>query len=487
MRSRVFVNIFCLLGVLFFGSAAHAESETVEVTLHKLLFDQSFLPAEKANDGTNDPHEDLLQNYVGLDDVEFAVYDVTEEFYRLRETSPFEAAEQELLQKDPEKLPRTFIEKQRTSTVEGEKGIAKFTVPAKAQDRDAVYLFIEESAPEMVKTKAAPMLVVLPVTDTAGAENSVIHLYPKNESRELQPEIKKKVLGSTEITLGATVSYEIEGTIPENSWNYQYYEIIDEASESLRLTADSVKVTSDQPIEAQITTTAHSFTIRLNQEQLKHLAGKKIQVAYQMTLQDTADQTVFKNQAKVVYQRQERPAAESPIAAAEVYSGGKGFKKVDRVTNKGLADAKFVIQNTKGMYLKRTTDSGWTADKQQAYQLTSGKDGTFAITGLKSGEYRLLETSAPSGYVLNRQAIPFTVDRKSYQAPALNVVNEPESATAKTKPAAVKAAAAKSSRLEKQYPKTGAIANLNYMIWGIILIAVAFGIKTIKGENYEKE
>lgn len=44
-----------------------------------------------------------------------------------------------------------------------------------------------------------------------------------------------------------------------------------------------------------------------------------------------------------------------------------------------------------------------------ATEIVSGTDGTFSVIGLKNGDYSLIETEAPSGYVELATAVPFTV------------------------------------------------------------------------------
>ena len=85
------------------------------------------------------------------------------------------------------------------------------------------------------------------------------------------------------------------------------------------------------------------------------------------------------------------------------------FKKVDADTKKALEGAEFKIQRKndgKFVDIKENGDiytpSGTTPSDQ--WTATSGKDGTFAFENIPmDGEYRIVESKAPSGYILFEQ------------------------------------------------------------------------------------
>src|SRR5699024_4352736 len=87
------------------------------------------------------------------------------------------------------------IAEQVTQTAGNEDGIANFQLPIKDnQGRDSVYLFEEVKAPEIVKEKAANLVVALPINDADNQELATIHLYPKNEENAYPaPPFEKKI------------------------------------------------------------------------------------------------------------------------------------------------------------------------------------------------------------------------------------------------------------------------------------------------------
>ena len=117
-----------------------------------------------------------------MNGVTFAIYDVSDEFYKLRsEGSSIEDAQRKLAQKsDSGKILAESV----TKTVDGGEGIASFRVSDKdEQGRDAVYRFAEIKSSDQVKEKSAPFVVVLPVTDSSNHKLTTIHLYPKSEQK----------------------------------------------------------------------------------------------------------------------------------------------------------------------------------------------------------------------------------------------------------------------------------------------------------------
>ena len=109
--------------------------------------------------------------------------------------------------------------------------------------------------------------------------------------------------------------------------------------------------------------------------------------------------------------------SDDPGDTADVFDGSITIKKISGDGKKTpLPGAVFVVKNEtngdadNGEYLKydsATDDYSWVATIAEATTYTSGKDGKVAISGLKAGSYRLVETQAPSGYnLLEESACP---------------------------------------------------------------------------------
>lgn len=83
------------------------------------------------------------------------------------------------------------------------------------------------------------------------------------------------------------------------------------------------------------------------------------------------------------------------------------FQKIDGTNNDSLKGAIFKVQEkTKDGY-KDLEENG------KVYTLTSGENGEFKTKNLPYGDYRLIETKAPQGYVPELDAVDFTIGETS--------------------------------------------------------------------------
>lgn len=83
------------------------------------------------------------------------------------------------------------------------------------------------------------------------------------------------------------------------------------------------------------------------------------------------------------------------------------FQKIDGTNNDPLKGAIFKVQEkTKDGY-KDLEENG------KVYTLTSGENGEFKTKNLPYGDYRLIETKAPQGYVPELDAVDFTIGETS--------------------------------------------------------------------------
>lgn len=193
-RGRLFnllMALVCLLplgaSLIGFGdSASAATPEDVKVTLHKKKMDE-FPDGGIKNTGELMPEYE--NNYEPLPGVEFTVYDVTEDFYRLLALTGNETQDQ--YKQKAEALLKAFnfndvvdpdskIKDQKVTSDPA--GTAEFTLP----DRDAdgtykVYLF-RETAGAGGTAFSQPVVLMLPAKKVGSDEaNQDIHLYPKNQ------------------------------------------------------------------------------------------------------------------------------------------------------------------------------------------------------------------------------------------------------------------------------------------------------------------
>lgn len=83
------------------------------------------------------------------------------------------------------------------------------------------------------------------------------------------------------------------------------------------------------------------------------------------------------------------------------------FQKIDGTNNDPLKGAIFKVQ--------QKTKDGYKdlEENEKVYTLTSGENGEFKTKNLPYGDYRLIETKAPQGYVPELDAVDFTIGETS--------------------------------------------------------------------------
>lgn len=457
-------------------TAAETDSN-VTIFLHKIIFPNGEMPEDIANTGDmTGAHQDLLQEYRGLNDVTFEAYDMTAQFYALRaDGATVEEAQLTLSQLADDELG-TPLAAETTQEMGGTDGTAMFSLSAMDKEgRDAVYLFRESAAPDFVVEKAKNMVVVLPVYTAEDVELSTIHLYPKNEKMtHEEPPFSKTISGQADsYQFGDVVTYEIALDVPLDILDYTKFEVSDVADPGLVYQAASLKVlVEDESVMhlCDLEETETGFTTKFTNFKAMHeYAGKEMTFRYQMQLVDVKTETnAFKNKARLVtnFEELEREV--------EVKTGGKRFVKVDLADDtQFLAGAKFQIRNGDKQYLSKTAAGYAWVDDAKAKNLVvveSGDKGQFEINGLTFGEYTLEETVAPVGYELGTTPVSFTVSDGSYTAgdtgvlkvvnlktPEKPVVPEPPKPTPETP--------------RKTLPKTGETKNSSFIWLGAILIA----------------
>lgn len=172
-----------IAGLVGGGIAGYGEElppEKASVTVHKKKMNSSVGPNQNTGDIMNE-----FDQYDGLENVEFKIYDVSQEFYAsLRETNSRIAAIAAVQQIVPDDSDSRLVSTNSTDA----SGEFSVTLNKKSSvegaEKDAVYLFVE--SPKAGVTIAKNMVLAFPVyqVDSDGKytdiELSDIHLYPKN-------------------------------------------------------------------------------------------------------------------------------------------------------------------------------------------------------------------------------------------------------------------------------------------------------------------
>lgn len=460
-----------LAGVFSAGQVVLADGEdTVKVVLHKLLYkDGDKLPTIQNTGKVMD-----LGDVVAVDGAEFTAYDVTEYYHsEVKIKKEISLTEQEINTLVANKI---IAEKSKAVTAGGLATFnldKKKTIGEgeNAQTVDAVYAFVETKTPSSstIVEKAAPIILQLPIYAVdideegkaqeikGGEELSEIHLYPKNLTQTDKKEFDKNnfdvILGDdekpkyTNVTTGDLLPFKLTLNIPIDIKG-RTYSVTDTPTSGLEFVKGSLEAVGltqgeDYILDVNGATEdngeekghGEGFTLTLisDSSKVQALAGETLTITYNMKLTATIDpDTIQNNTAEVTLdnnlQKKLETTPADPNKPVEIVTGGKQFKKVDAHSHKGLADAKFVV--TRGEkdseenpleYAKFTKLEGtdiyvfdkWVSEAD-ATTITTPENGEFTVKGLTNGDYHLVETQAPAGYVTLKDPIKFTIEHGKF-------------------------------------------------------------------------
>lgn len=477
------IKVLALLATLFVGifsnlfttvvSAADTDAEKVSITLHKV---KDYKNGTITNTGSKLD----LPGLEFLPGITFDAYDVTTDYYAAYDASVKDNSVSDAIKDAVAAVQGKAGDAPSGKTAVGTKttandGSATFSLDAKSDTRDAVYLFVEQAS-DGVKKIAENLVVSLPIYKQ-GTNDTVltdIHLYPKNTTKEIpfDKEITSKKNGDkqTDFSIGQIIDYKLKTTIPadiaatklnkdgEAKKLYNVFQFVDTfqsdqltfiedptsysvtVSDGTILTSDDYKVTV--ATDAGKTTVTTALTAA-GIDKLAAFANKEISFDYQMKINSLEYiDTGIVNTAKAIFGNDgttgiDKWDDETPTDFETVKTGGYKFVKVDvNNNNKKLAGAEFVVRKSTAAdaeYFVATADDGvWTTDKSKATKYTTGKDGIVDVKGLEYGTYQLQETEAPEGYALPTGEAAYTkfvVEEKSYETTnttPLNIVNTPK-------------------------------------------------------------
>ncbi len=214
MRQRKILFLIAL-GLLTFakGGAAYAvetDTDTVSITVNKRVWQEGKAPTAGSIENTGE-----VMDFGGqaLADVEFTLYDVTAAYDRLiNEEKNTQEVATKIIAENPENYRSMFLKAQKTDS----KGQTTFTELALKDTNGThkTYLLIETTRPDRIKTKAANMVIAMPIyrLDDKGQIdmtqiNYEIQIYPKNVSElpdPVKPDTPTKPKRTTKVRLPQT-------------------------------------------------------------------------------------------------------------------------------------------------------------------------------------------------------------------------------------------------------------------------------------------
>lgn len=298
----------------------------------------------------------------------------------------------------------------------------------------------------------------------------------------------EKVDDKDSVEIGETVTYTITGKVPDTTGFESYiYKITDTMSEGLTFNKDVIVKVGNTDVTDACTLdykpsvdAAAGFELTIHVKNYQMQIGAAITVTYTATVNENAVAKIERNHAILTYSNDPTDSTKTtttPPDEETVYSAKIVIDKYAANpenagdTSTKLAGAKFVLykeETAEGaaeatkMYYKYTAAVGtekakveWVADKAEATEVTTGRDGAANFDGLKDGIYYLEETAAPAGYNLLKEPVEITISGTSADLTTL------------TQTASV------ANNTGAELPSTGGPGTTLFYILGGILVVVA--------------
>lgn len=449
LANTILLVLPLLLSAVFGVAKVSADStDIVNVTLHKRVFDEGQVPANKTNTG------DVDGSFGGtpLAGVTFTAYDVTDHYLTLRASG--QTAEEAIqgVQKDAVNAAPSYAKQVAQDVTKGDDGTVAFSnLASKDGDKDKVYLFVETNSPTDITQKADPIVLALPIYKTGSDSeiNTNIHVYPKNEkstaiAKDLNGKSKTDLLvtlsDGTKVynaTFGQTFGYQLQIAVPWNIADKATFNVVDTPTLGIDDEASTVQVAgltrgTDYKVEPSAANDQNGkgFTIVFDTstDAVKAAAGKKLTVTYDAMLTNSAVPDKALNNTATLNIGNSTDITSTPTQGPEIYTGGLNFVKRDKQSGQKLANAEFqlVKLNTNGdkvAYATQAADGSytWATTSDSSTTYTSDAQGVISLKGLayssklSDGQsYALVETKAPEGYALLTSPVKFTVTKGSF-------------------------------------------------------------------------
>lgn len=275
----------------------------------------------------------------------------------------------------------------------------------------------------------------------AGNTGTNITIPVTNDKPDMTKEVKNgsEWKHDADYSVGDKVPYRVTVSIPSNIEKLKKFALTDTPT-NLKDDATSVKVTdktSTTTISATATAVGNGFTIDFTPAELAPYAGQEIIVTYDATLLNTAVTTTTgnPNTATLEYSNQilpdtddrynpnkpGEPKTDKITDTAVVYTFQIQIeKKAEKADGTPLADVEFdlykaVDAGTAGVATadevkKAGLDSSKAWKKINETSLKTNTEGKVSQSGLKNGEYYLVETKTNAEYNLLKAPVKVTLN-----------------------------------------------------------------------------
>lgn len=249
--------------------------------------------------------------------------------------------------------------------------------------------------------------------------------------------VPEKVVDEDDVNAGQTVNFTITQKIPDDVAQYTEYKLVDDYDARLSLVSTQAEILNSIQIAgaavADVTPTysagENQFTLEFTPSELAKYAGQTMTFKVAMKVTPGTDLTTIDNKLTFDNNFYDKHTTE------EVNTFGKRFVKEDANTKEKLAGAEFKIKNADGKFLQYLNDEGnpvaeftgeaagdvaWVDTQAAGTTFISDENGNFGVFGIAGGEYTLIETKAPEGYV-TMPDLEFTADNGKE---TLSVINK---------------------------------------------------------------
>ncbi|MEV8150629.1 SpaH/EbpB family LPXTG-anchored major pilin [Arthrobacter sp. NPDC080073] len=312
-----------------------------------------------------------------------------------------------------------------------------------------LYLVTETSYPAGI-TPSAPFLVTLPMTDPAGGNGWIydVNVYPKNAVTTAT----KSVNDASVVKLGDNVQWTITSDIP-NVNPIDGYRIVDKLEPKLSYANSTVALSNNVALvlntdyTAVFDTATNTLTVDFTASGRAVLAANptgKVLVTVDTTVNTVGEITntalVYPNAASfnITPGQPGGPVVTPPVSTTKW--GNIVLHKKDSQSSAPLAGAVFSVYPSRTDALARTNAinvggaSSWTTDASgnlviSGLRYSNRANGTAVGPGQPGYQsYWLVETRAPSGYVLLAQPVETTVTSDDPSAVTVTIGNVQQNA-----------------------------------------------------------